>query len=95
MGFLDLFRRKQENETSRMTRLLRSGRIVEGNAVDIASDTNGNGAQVFYSYKVGGIVYESSQTLNSDQLLRKASYAPGSRITIRYDPHQPANSTLV
>jgi uncharacterized protein DUF3592 len=95
MALLDRFRNKKEDETSRAKRLLRTGRIVEGRVLDVASDGSGNDTQVFYSYNIAGVEYESSQTLNSEQRRRKADYAPGARVVIRYDPHQPANSIVV
>jgi hypothetical protein len=95
MGFLDLFRRQKEDEASRRNRLLRTGRIVEGSTLDIVSDDAGNGTQIFYSYKVGGMAYESSQTLNSEQQSAKHNYRPGAQVTVRYDPRQPANSIVV
>jgi hypothetical protein len=95
MSFLDRFRRKKEDEAGRRDRLLRTGRISEGNVLDIVSDTAGNPNQIFYSYEVSGTVYESSETLNSEQQGRKAHYRPGAHITVRYDPRQPANSIVV
>jgi hypothetical protein len=95
MRFLDLFRRKKEDEASRRIRLLRTGRIVEGSMLDIVSEDAGNGTQIFYSYRVGGTVYESSQTLDSEQQSAKHNYRPGVQVTVRYDPRQPANSIVV
>ena len=95
MGFLDRFRRKQEDESSRLARLSRTGRIVEGEILDIVVDVAGNITQVFYSYSIGGVAYHSSQTLDAEQQHRKADYSPASRVTIRYDPRQPANSIVV
>ena len=95
MGFLDRFRRKKDDEASRIARLLLSGRIVEGKVVDVLEDTDGNVTQVFYSYTVSGVDYESSQLLNPEQQRLKNRYIPGARITIRYDPRQPTNSIVV
>lgn len=95
MSFLDRFRRKQEDEASRITHLIRTGRIVEGDVVDVNSDERGRITHVFYRYSIAGVEYESSQKLNAEQMGREVDYAPGARIVIRYDPRQPANSIVV
>ncbi len=97
MSFLDRFRRQKEDpEMKRRARLLRSGRISEGSVLDISSDAaSGAVTQIFYSYTINGVEYESSQSLDAAQLERAADYTPGARITIRYDPHQPFNSVVV
>src|SRR5215211_4270618 len=97
MPFLDRFRRKKDDaEGARRTRLLRTGRIAEGTIVDISDESeSGTFTQIFYSYEIGGVEYESSQVLDPGQQQRQTDYAPGARITIRYDPHQPGNSIVV
>ena len=95
MSFLDRFRRKKEDETSRIARLARTGRITDGKILDVTTDNDGQILQVNYTYMLAGVQYESSQDLNSDQQKRPQLYAPGRRITIRYDPRQPANSIVV
>ena len=95
MGFLDRFRRKKDDETSRIDRLLVTGRVVEGRVIDVSEDAEGNIIQVFYNYSLAGVDYESSQSLSPEQQLLKSRYIPGSRVTIRYDPRQPPNSIVV
>jgi hypothetical protein len=97
MPFLDRFRRKKEDpEVARRARLLRTGRIAEGTIVDIGGETaSGAFTHIFYRYNISGVDYESSQTLNDEQHERETEYAPGARITVRYDPHQPGNSVVV
>jgi hypothetical protein len=97
MPFLDRFRpRKDDPEGARRARLLRTGRIAEGTIVDISDESeSGTFTQIFYSYEIGGVEYESSQALDSEQQQRHLEYSPGARITIRYDPHQPGNSVVV
>jgi hypothetical protein len=95
MGFLDRFRRKKDDESARIARLLLTGRIVDGRVVDIGEDAEGNVTSVFYSYNVSGVDYESSQLLSAEQQRLKNLYIPGARVTIRYDPRQPPNSTVV
>lgn len=95
MALLDRFRRKKEDETLRRARLLRTGRIVDGHVLDVTSDATGNITQIFYTYNIAGVEYETSQTLGVEQQSRKEDYAPDSGITIRYDPRQPGNSVVV
>ena len=96
MGILDFFRRKpQDDDEARRTRLLQTGRITEGTIFDISTDEVGATTAVFYSYHISGTEYESSQSLNQEQRLRPADYGVGNRVVVRYDPRQPANSTVV
>jgi hypothetical protein len=95
MSFLDRFRKKKEDETSRISRLLRTGRIVEGEILDVTADGSGRITHVFYTYNIAGVEYESSQALNQSQQAATGEYAPGTRVVIRYDPRQPGNSVVV
>ena len=97
MSLFDRFRRKKDGdgEVMRRARLLLNGRIAEGMVFDVTSDESGEITHIFYSYNITGVDYESSQTLNHAQRRRQSDYAPGSRVTVRYDPHQPANSVVV
>ncbi|HYE64818.1 MAG TPA: DUF3592 domain-containing protein [Pyrinomonadaceae bacterium] len=96
MALFNRFRRQKEDpEAARRTRLLRNGRIAEGAIFDVISDDSHTITQIFYSYSIGGVEYESSQLLNHEQRLRQSDYSPGARITVRYDPHQPGNSIVV
>jgi hypothetical protein len=95
MGLLDLFRRKKDDESARIARLLLSGRIVDGRVVEVQEDAEGNVTRAFYSYSVSGVDYESAQLLSPEQQRLENRYVPGARVTIRYDPRQPPNSTVV
>jgi hypothetical protein len=95
MSFLNLFRRKQEDEASRIARLSKTGRIADGTILDAITDDNGQVTQVSYIYTLAGVQYESSQKLNREQQQRASDYAPDTRIVVRYDPRQPANSIVV
>ena len=95
MGLLDLFRRKKEDdETSRVARLLQTGRIVEGKVLDVVTDGEGKVTQVFYCYNVSRVEYESSQAMSPEQQGR-THYIPGGQTLVRYDPRHPANSIVV
>ena len=95
MSFLDRFRKKTENEASRIARLSKTGRMADGRIIDAVSDAEGRITQVTYTYMLSGVQYESSQALSDLQQQRPSDYAPGKQIVIRYDPRQPANSIVV
>ena len=95
MSFLDRFRKRTEDEASRIARLSRTGRMVDGKIIDAVSDHEGRILQVSYTYEIAGVQYESSQELSDLQQQRPHDYAPGKQIVIRYDPRRPANSIVV
>ena len=96
MGILDIFKRKKtDGEAHRRAALLLSGRITDGSIFDVITDEAGAITQVFYSYQINGVEYESSQSLDPDQQLRSGDYFPGSHVTVRFNPHQPGNSLVV
>lgn len=95
MAFLDRFRgKKTDDEATWRARLLRNGRIAEGRIIDVTNDAQGALAQIFYSYYISGVEYESSQSLTEEQRRRAADYAPGARVNVRYDPQRPGNSLV-
>ena len=95
MSFLDRFRKRVEDEASRIARLSKTGRMTDGNIIDAVSDNNGLITEVTYTYMLAGVLYESSQALDALQQQRSNDYAPGKQIVVRYDPRQPANSIVV
>jgi hypothetical protein len=95
MSFLDRFRKKTEDEASRIARLSKTGRMADGRIIDAVSDNDGRITEVTYTYMLAGVQYESSQPLSDLQQQRPNDYAPGEPIVIRYDPRQPANSIVV
>ena len=97
MSIFNLFRRNKadDGESARRAQLLRAGRITEGTVFDVISDDAGLITHVYFSYNINGVDYESSQALDNAQRQRQADYAPGARVTIRYNPRQPGNSVVV
>ena len=95
MSFLDRFRKKQEDEASRVSRLSKTGRMVDGEIIDAVSANDGTIIQVTYTYILAGVQFESTQSLNSHQQQRPRDYSPGMQIVVRYDPRAPANSVVV
>lgn len=95
MSFLGRFRRnKPDPEIARRALLLRAGRLGEATVLEINSDADGN-QLLSYCYTIGSVDYETVQRLDVEQLSRKGTYLPGSRVDMRYDPHRPANSIVV
>lgn len=95
MSFLDRFRKKIEDEASRIERLSKAGRMADGRIIDAVSDNDGRITQVTYTYVLAGVQFESSQALSDLQQARSNDYAPGKQIIVRYDPRRPANSIVV
>lgn len=95
MSFLDRFRKRTEDEASRIARLSKTGRMVDGKIIDAVSDSDGRILQVNYTYEIAGVQYESSQALSDLQQQRPHDYAPGRQIVVRYEPRRPANSIVV
>lgn len=87
--------KKADSEAERFERLLKSGRITEGKVIDSDGASVDEITQIFYVYSVNGADYESSQMLTDEQRERQAEYAPGAKVSIRYDPRQPGNSIVV
>ena len=95
MSFLDRFRRKTEDESARIARLSKTGRMADGRILDAVTASDGRILQVTYTYTLAGVQYESSQDLSPAQQEQSPQYAPGRHIIVRYDPKQPANSIVV
>ena len=95
MSFLDRFRRKTEDESARIARLSKTGRIADGRILDAVTATDGRILQVTYAYTLAGVQYESSQDLSSAQQEQSSQYAPGRQVIVRYDPKRPTNSIVV
>ena len=94
MSFFDRFRKKTEDEASRIARLSKTGRMTDGQIIDAVSDNDGRIIVVTYSYTLAGVQYESSQALSDSQRQRADDYTPGKQIIVRYDPRRPANSVV-
>lgn len=95
MGFFDIFKRKKKDlsENTRREILLKRGRITEGTIID--SETTENGDEiVYYYYTIHGVDFESSDILTEKQKETPLKYAPGAKVSIRFDPKNHGNSTL-
>ncbi len=79
MSLLNLFRRKQEDEGSRIARLSKTGRIAEGTILDVITDGNGQVTQVCRRISIENsnnvptttlrILTSSSATIQDNQLI--------------------------
>jgi hypothetical protein len=95
MGLFDIFKRRRPeiSETERRQVLLKSGRITEGTIID--SETRPNGEEiVYYFYTINGVDFESSETLSEEQKRQPLKYAPGAKVSIRFDPKNHGNCVL-
>jgi hypothetical protein len=95
MSLLARFRRKKiDPEIARRALLRQSGRLGDAMVQDASPDASGV-INVSYVYDVGGAEYLASQSIDPEQSQRESVCLPGARISIRYDPHRPANSVVV
>ena len=95
MGLFDIFKRKNKNisENGRREFLLKHGRITEGTIID--TETTPQGDEVaFYFYTINGVDFESSDILEERQRQNPIKYAPGAKVSIRFDPKNHGNSVL-
>jgi hypothetical protein len=95
MGLFDIFKRKNKNisENGRREFLLKHGRITEGTIID--TETTPHGDEVaFYFYTINGVDFESSDILDERQRRNPIKYAPGAKVSIRFDPKNHGNSVL-
>jgi len=96
VNILNYFRRKKvDDQATQRARLLAGGRITEGRIIDITTDANGALTNIFYTYQAGGVDYESSQMLDTEQQQRLTNFVLGTTVTVRFDPRQPGNSIVV
>ncbi len=95
MGFFDRFTKKKKtpDENSRRDFLLNNGRITEGTIIDNEILDSGDEI-VFYVYNIQGVDFESSDVLTEKQKESPVKYAPGAKVSIRYDPKNHGNCVL-
>lgn len=96
MGFLDRFRKKKviPNNDTRREFLLSGGRITEGTIIDNETSESGDEV-VHYFYTIQGVDFQSSDVLNDEQKANSIKYAPGAKVSIRFDPKNHGNCILV
>lgn len=95
MALLKRFKRKPEvSDAERVAALSKIGRITEGVIIDCEPTANG-GEVVFYVYTLNGVDFESSELLTEERLRDPLKYAPGAKVSIKYDPKNQGNSMLM
>lgn len=91
-----------ELERRRRESLVLTGRIIDGTVLDTSdlseedSGRKGGMRLIMYKYEVSGVVYECSQDVSTlgdylDIHAMRLDYP----CSVRYNPHQPANSIVV
>ncbi|MGA2350078.1 MAG: hypothetical protein ABSF70_06580 [Terracidiphilus sp.] len=93
----------EEQERARRLFLARSGRLVDGMLLDIcefeAQAKDGTGrtlTMLLYSYRIGGVDYESSQDITDMRgVVDTAQVRIGFPCSARYQPGNPHNSIVV
>lgn len=97
MGIFDRFKRKPQVidlERQRRADLLEKGRIVDGTVLD--SEETEHGEIIYYAYSIHGVDFESSEILSMERLMGDPlRYAPGAKISVRFDPKNHGNSMLI
>lgn len=94
MGIIDkILGRKRFDPDARRRSLLANGRITDGAIIDTKIDGDGRELIVFV-YTLNGVDFESAEVLTDEQKLRPASYAPGAKVGIRFDPKNQYNSIV-
>lgn len=96
MGLFDIFKSKKKipSENERREFLLSKGRITEGTIIDSAVSETGEEI-VYYYYNIQGVDFESSEFLTGEQRENPLKYAPGAKVSVRFDPKSHGNSILV
>ncbi len=89
----------EQREMERRLHLSSLGRITDGTVLDVHEYTNEGQAPVellIYTYDVAGVTYECSQDVTHLRpLVDIQSCKIGVPASIKYDPHNPANSIVV
>lgn len=72
--------------------LAKFGRVTEGRILDF--EQNDRETTIYYQYRIANVDYETSQKLTREQLNRRHLYAPGTNVTVRFDPKNPGSSIV-
>ena len=94
MGILDRLRgREKQPPMDRRDFLLKHGRIVDGEILDLETAPDGT-EMLKFIYTLNGVDFESSDALTPEQKRDIARYSPGAAVGIRYDPKNQYNSIV-
>lgn len=92
---------EEEIERERRGLLVRSGRIIDGTILDVATAAQESGQPgevrfVLYQYEIGGVEYECSQDVSAlRDVVKPEDLRPGFPCSVRYDVRRPENSIVV
>ncbi len=90
----------EDLERERRTALTRSGRIIDGNVIDVLELEDDQTQQqmilLVYTYDVAGVTYEASQDVTHlRQFVDLYSCRLGLPASAKYDPHNPGDSIVI
>ena len=102
LGLWLIFRKRptaEELERARRMLLAHSGRLVDGMLLDVCEVEAEDGrtlTMLLYSYRIGGVDYESSQDITDmSGVVDALQVRAGFPCTARYQPGNPHNSIVV
>jgi hypothetical protein len=88
----------EQLERERRQWITTNGRIIDGTVIDTHefADATGEHQLVIYNYDVAGVQYEASQEVTwLRHLVDLHACRIGLPASVKYDPHNPANSIVV
>ena len=102
LGAWLIFRRRptaQELELARRVFLTQSGRLVDGNLLEISQVTGDDGRTLtllIYDYRIGGVDYQCAQDITDmTAVVDAGQIRAGFPCSVRYQPGHPQNSIVV
>jgi len=102
LGVWLVFRRRptpEELELGRRAFLTQSGRLVDGNLLEVCDVPGEDGrilTMLIYEYRIGGVDIQCSQDItNMRAILDPADVRPGLPCSVRYQPGNPQNSIVI
>jgi hypothetical protein len=102
LGIWLIYRRRptpEELELARRAFLTQSGRLVDGNLLevcDVPADDGRTLTMLIYDYRIGGVDIQCSQDItNMRAIVDPADVRPGLPCSVRYQPGNPQNSIVI
>ncbi len=102
VGVWLVFRRRpteEELEIARRLFLTQSGRLVDGNLLEVCEVPAADGrmlTMLIYDYRIGGVDIQCAQDItNMRAILDPANVRPGLPCSVRYQPGNPQNSIVI
>lgn len=102
LGAWLVFRRRptaQELELARRVFLTQSGRLVDGNLLEVAQVPSDDGRTLtllIYDYRIGGVDYQCAQDITDmPDVVNPREVRAGFPCSVRYQPGHPQNSMVI